>query len=225
VIPIANADLWLKRLLSEKNDTDTAFPVEVRVSALQEAVIEYASLRPDLYSEIVELPYNTATGGYELPADYEWIMNVHGLKRDGKLHAYPVNNRRNMNSLSDSECWPHSASNPTHLVWENTDPRRVYIDGPHDAAAAVEATVVVAAFRIAQPVNGDPEDNDGELNARYSALPRILDYALSRCYARETAASSSQIRHLEIFQKGIDSGVRVDSALNPHVKSLMRRGG
>lgn len=216
-IPVADADAYLKRLLTEDDDADetAAFPQSGRYRVLQEAVIAIMRMRPDQFSDRVELPYDSVTDAYVLPTTHEYLLEVIGLNIAGKIHVLQPSTTSERNN--DSPCWREdrtTESMPNYFVWSRTSPRHVYIDGYKPASSLV----VIASTLNGFSVNGSAT----VIPLPYSFFPELIDYALSRCFAREDTSGGDAAYYLTRHRGLMEDRMNSDSLSNPIIAAIVK---
>lgn len=216
-IPIAQADRYLKELIAEEYDADidAAFPQELRRRTLQEAVAAIARLRPDLFVSVVDLAYNAAIDGYELPDNYEYIREVIGIRMDGKIHS--LRGSTEADRITGGACWRTDQTTeitPKFYVWSPENPRLVYIDGYKPTG-----TIVVNATDLTGlVVDGSATD----LPLPYTYIVEVTDWALSRLYSIEDTGMGDSGFHLTRFRQMLSDRMTTDASRNPLAMSAAR---
>lgn len=222
MIPIADADEQLKRLLVENEDTEengAAFPQPARYRALQEAVIAVARLRPDMFSTTIKIAFDADTRSYKLADNYEYPLEVLGIiSEDGCVRS--LRSSTEADKIDDGACWRLCDNNtsdvdPTHFVWSYENPRCIYIDG---SAKDTDKLLVTSFTLDGCHVDG----NATNLKAPYSYFPEIIDYALSRLYAREDTSAGDSSFYLNRFNQMINDRMGIDRNRNPLAAAQMK---
>lgn len=209
MIPVADADEYLKLLLVEDKDVDTAFPQSARYRALQEAVIAYARLRPDQYAVLRQITYNNTLNAFELDDEFDRFLEFYGLEVGGEFSALQVKTPAQM-YRENSHCWRTRNDKATSFVWSPSTPRIAFIDGTADENNGQR--LICSVSLIDQTVDGNAGT---DLKAPMSALPDIIDYALRRMYTREDTSAGIEQQYAQSFRSGVSGHQNIDTVYNP----------
>lgn len=205
-------------MLTEGEDSDTlaAFPQSVRYRALQEAVIAIARLRPDQFATRIDLAYDAASDSYKLPSSHDVLISVLGMRVGGKI--------RSLRAVTDAElthessgCWRAGQDTPVmpqHFVWSPGEPRTIYVDGYQPTGVLVVTASKIDVLAV--------DGNATSLALPYSFFPELIDFAMSRLYARQDGSIGDAAYYLSRFRSMIDDRLNSDGLYNPLVQAMRR---
>jgi len=218
-IPVIHVDEHVKRLLVEYEDTDelAAFPQSVRFRAIEEAVIAIARLRPDLFAKTVDAAYDADTDSFQLPAECDYPREVIGLRDSETRRIMSLRSSTEADRVDQDACWrtdQGDEASPTYYVWSPHAPRNFYIDGYRPS----DTLVITASGFDGFDVNG----NVTELPLPYTYFPEIVDYALSRLYAREDTSAGDSNFYLQRFNQLMNDQLGTDRNRNPLQAAMMK---
>jgi len=201
------------------DQTGTRFDTDELLGWLNDGLSESANLKPDLFAqdEVVTL---AAGSRQELAAGrFQLVDVVRNMGSDGATPGRAITRQERALFDSARPDWPSETQTEAvkHWMYDIRDPKGFYVYPPADGVGQIEIVNAVAPSAI---------EEDAVVPIDDILAPALIDYMLSRAYAKDTDAAANgeqAMLHLQRFVTALQGREAQEQADNPAPRGRVRR--